>query len=448
MCDTILAPPSDTELRVMLVGKNSDRQRNEAHVVEYSQGRSYEPSDTVKCTYLEIPQARRTYTTLLSRPFWIWGAEMGANEHGVVIANEGLHAKSPAPQESALTGMDLLRLALERSTSAEDALQIMTSLLKEHGQGGDCGHLTPNFYNNGFLIADRHEAFVLETVEREWVSERIFGVRSLSNIYSIEETADRISAGLPSLLRERGWSLETSPNYAEAITNPHREHIGHAGARRTRSSELLRSHGQSISTSHMMAVLRDHGRLSRSTPTCHPGRNGNVTICMHAGTADRIGQTTASMVSELHQAGALHWVTCTAAPCISIFKPVLLDVPLPQHGPQPDDRFNVHTLWWRHELLHRTAIFGDFEGFLTSILLEREALEARFQSRMAEVLTTEDRAVRSQAVADCWSEAMAMEARWSQTLKKASYSIGDPYINSWLEMNRLSGIDIAMSGNQ
>lgn len=45
----------------------------------------------------------------------MFGAEMGANEHDVVIGNEAVFSKLPADQlPPALLGMDILRLALER----------------------------------------------------------------------------------------------------------------------------------------------------------------------------------------------------------------------------------------------------------------------------------------------------------------------------------------------
>lgn len=39
----------------------------------------------------------------------MWGAEMGANEHGVCIANEAINAREPAAETEALLGMDLVR---------------------------------------------------------------------------------------------------------------------------------------------------------------------------------------------------------------------------------------------------------------------------------------------------------------------------------------------------
>ena len=32
-----------------------------------------------QCTYIEVDQAERTLSVVLSKPAWMWGAEMGAN---------------------------------------------------------------------------------------------------------------------------------------------------------------------------------------------------------------------------------------------------------------------------------------------------------------------------------------------------------------------------------
>ena len=69
--------------------------------------------ETVQCTYLQIPQARQTSAVILSKPRWMWGAEMGANEHGVVLGNEAVWTTQPYA-ETGLLGMDLVRLGLER----------------------------------------------------------------------------------------------------------------------------------------------------------------------------------------------------------------------------------------------------------------------------------------------------------------------------------------------
>src|SRR6056297_709536 len=134
MCDTmVLVEPGR-----VLFAKASDRDPNEAQLLAWHPAATHPAGTTVRCTHLDIPQVPRTHAVLLSRPFWMWGAEMGANEHGVTIGNEAVFTREPYAQVG-LTGMDLLRLALERATTAQEALDVIVGLLDEHGQGGGCG---------------------------------------------------------------------------------------------------------------------------------------------------------------------------------------------------------------------------------------------------------------------------------------------------------------------
>lgn len=444
MCDIVFVPSGSTDGHVTLFGKNSDRQRNETQLVEYLDGATHEPNARVQCTYIQIPQVAQTYGVLLCRPFWIWGAEMGANEFGVVIGNEGLHARSPAPQAPALIGMDLIRLALERARSAAEALRVITELLARHGQGGNCGLPEPAYYNNGFLIADYSEAFVLETVDREWLVERVRAPRSMSNIYSVGRDTESISVGLQSLVRNAGWSSEEHPCYADAISNPNREHIGHARARRARSASLLHVHEGKLAVADIMSALRDHGTAADASAHRHPGRE-EISICMHAGGPDRQGQTTGSMVSELRgSTAAVHWVTGTSAPCISIFKPVLIGVSPPPVASRASDHFDPESLWWRHECLHRKAIAGDFGKFLQEVSEERDAVEARFRAEVDTVLRGGSTMERARVVAQCWQEAAQVEERWLSRMKSPEISKPTPYDVVWSEMNRLAAIDHAI----
>jgi secernin len=439
MCDTILAPPGTTASGAMLFGKNSDRQRNEAQGLEYFARREYASGESLACTYIEIPQAARTHAVLLCRPFWIWGAEMGANEYGVTIGNEGLHAKSPAPAAPALIGMDLLRLALERANTAAEAVTVITDLLQKYGQGGNCGHLIPEYYNNGFIVADASDAFVLETVGRDWLLERVRGVRSCSNIYSIAEHADAISTGLPELLKGFGAHTVPPENYADTIRNPTREHVGYAGVRRARSQSRLDVGRGNLTPAAMMSILRDHG----TDEPWHPSQEPRRTICAHATTEDRPGQTVGAMVSEIFHKQAVHWVTGTAAPCLSVFKPLLLDIPLPAAiGPRPSDRFNPETLWWAHERLHRMALAGDFVGFLRRIAPERDALEADFQRRVQPVLSSGNYADRARVIAGCWADACAVEQRWAQALAGTAVVHMSAYHAAWGKLNDLADVPL------
>ncbi len=135
MCDTI-AIVSDGEV---LFAKNSDRDPNESQILDWQERAAHPAGSTLTCTHIEIPQVEQTWAVLVSRPFWMWGAEMGANEHGLIIGNEAVFTRESVP-ETGLTGMDLVRLALERSRTADEAVDTITSLIAAHGQGGRCGY--------------------------------------------------------------------------------------------------------------------------------------------------------------------------------------------------------------------------------------------------------------------------------------------------------------------
>lgn len=191
MCDTFLALSSATADGSIICGKNSDREPNEAQALEYHPPRVHEARANVKCTYLTIPQARETLGILIGRPFWMWGAEMGANEKGVVIGNEAVFTRMPLMKKEGLTGMDLLRLALERAADAERALEVIVELLADFGQGGICGYEDKRLaYHNSFIIADPRQGWVLETAGHLWAALKISDFYAISNGLTIGEHFD------------------------------------------------------------------------------------------------------------------------------------------------------------------------------------------------------------------------------------------------------------------
>lgn len=159
-CDTFVAYPPATAAGTVVFGKNSDRPSGEGQAIRRYPAARHVRDSFLKCTYINIPQVERTHAILLSQIDWMWGAEMGANEFGVVIGNEAVWTKvdEEEDEEEGLLGMDLVRLGLERASTSRQALDVITSLLETHGQGGACAQNDPGFtYHNSYLIADSKE---------------------------------------------------------------------------------------------------------------------------------------------------------------------------------------------------------------------------------------------------------------------------------------------------
>ena len=437
MCDTLAALPVSTARGATLFAKNSDRERNEAQGLEMSPRRR--DAGPLKLTYLTIPDAPATHACLLSRPFWMWGAEIGANEHGVAIGNEALHAKTPAQRKRALTGMDLVRLGLERAATAAEAVSVITGLLERYGQGGDCGHLGRFYYDNGFIIADPQEAFVLETQGRWWAIERVHRHRALSNAYSIGRGYDAVSADFARHAREQHWTGLTGRfDVAKELLNEERDAVSFGRSRCARGNALLDRGAPKLTPQAMMAILRDHG----DDPDWSPANTKGRTICMHAAQGPRRSQSVASMVSELRPGGAVHWVTGTSAPCTSLFKPVVFGAGRPPLGSSPNDWFDRDSLWWRHERLHR-ALLHDFTAGVGAIQRERDIVEAGFVAHMDAAFEGGPEALH-RAVGECWREAEAVEARWLdalETLPAAGPAAGqNAHRRSWTRLNQVAGL--------
>jgi secernin len=440
MCDTLVALAPATGRGGVLFGKNSDRERNEAQFLELTARARHAPGTEVAATYIALPQVAETHACLLSRPFWMWGAEMGANEHGVVIGNEAQHAVVPARRRRALTGMDLVRLGLERAASAAEAVEVITGLLERHGQGGDCGHLARFYYHNGFIVADPREAYVLETVGRWWVVERVERTRVLSNALSIGAGFERASAGLVAHARAEGWSDgEGRFDFAGRLIDEGRDAVSFGRGRCARGTELLTRKAGALTPADMMAILRDHGPEGEGDPGWTPADTAGRTICMHAAQGARRSQSVGSMVSDLRAGGAVHWVTGASAPCLSLFKPVLFETGLPEQGPRPTDAYDAASLWWRHERLHRAAL-ADFAAALAVIAPERDRLERDFIARIDQALEGEDPEGRRRAAWDCWREAEAAEARWLAALKPLRAPGGSAIRRSWARLSQVAAV--------
>ncbi|MFL7812093.1 MAG: C69 family dipeptidase [Anaerolineales bacterium] len=433
MCDTLIADSTITAAGRTLLAKNSDRPPNEAQFLDWIPERSYQPGEILRCTYLEIPQVARTWAVLLSRPFWMWGAEMGVNQHGLAIGNEAVFSKIPANKEPALLGMDLLRLGLERAASAPEAVDVIGSLLEQFGQGGNCVHQGHLYYHNSFLIADPQESWVLETIDRHWAARRVDPLYSISNLLSLQDSWDRSSPGLVDYIIDRGLAKsEKDIRLAGDLSDLIYTTFADGRKRCARSRALMEASRGSISPETMAKILRDHGGDENPLP----GLAG-ADICMHASLGPiRSSQTTASLIVSLEEGNPLILATGTAAPCTGIFKPVWVDAPL-DLGPEPRDTFDPATLFWAHERLHR-EVLANYPQRAAAFQEERDVLETKFIQGALERRGA-SREERSDYSRSCFQQAREAEERWLEEVRRLPVKASLFHGIAWRKFNMAAG---------
>jgi hypothetical protein len=200
-CDMVVALNSATVQGNTLFGLNHHDAGPARHELCRLAGVQHAPDEVLRCGSLTIPQARKTSTVLGSRPCGAWGLTHGINEHRLAAGYSCWQSKLP-PSETGLLGTDLVRLTLERSQSARQALDLLTDLLGRHGQRGSG---QPGRTDSIFLLADPKEAFVIEAAGSYWAMLECQQVRAVSDVGLIRQDWRRLSPGLAELAISRGW---------------------------------------------------------------------------------------------------------------------------------------------------------------------------------------------------------------------------------------------------
>lgn len=286
MCDLLVALPAATAGGRTLFAKNSDRPPTETQVLEWLAPRREARTRT---TYLRIdgPPGGTTLGVLGSRPAWMWGLEHGVNEAGVAAGNATIYTTiDPRGHPPALTGMDLVRLALERGTTAADAVTVVAEAIDRWGQGGSGHEHADRPYWSSFLVADPSEAWVVETSGREVLAQQV----------------------------ERSWATSnrtTIPAFDAAHRHPRQP------VERLVDPRLAASRGVLAEEPVTVDSLRAH-------LASHAGGDDGWTICMHV---DGVEETRASMVAELGAGRPRVWVA-EGPPCRTTFS-------LREVGPAP-----------------------------------------------------------------------------------------------------------------
>lgn len=441
MCDTIAATGSATTDGIALFGKNSDREPNEAQNLCHIPAQKYELGARVKCTYISIPQVVETNAVLLSKPFWMWGAEMGVNEHGLAIGNEAVFTRLPYEKGPALTGMDLLRLALERAAAARTAVHIIADLIETFGQGGNCGFRHKLFYHNSFLLADPESVWMLETAGRHWAAKQIDGIYAISNKLTLENSWDLASEDLVAFAVQKGWCRSAEDfSFARCYSDFLYTKFSSSEHRRARAVTRLNASQGRLGVADFFAILRDHGDAAPGFFRPDQGLF-QPQICNHAGWGPvRISQTTGSLVSRLTSGAATHFVTGTAAPCTSLFKPLWIDTPLVLDNLQAGEAFDSQSLFWQHEMLHR-LVLKDYQHGMRLITARRDKLEADLLNQALSAANS-DLMERQSIARKAFNKACSFDEECRTSLKSLSRVTkqGILYRHAWRKWNQSAGL--------
>jgi secernin len=308
VCDTLVVVAEDGTW----FAKNSDRPPDEVQL--FAQHGARAPGAPLRSQYLDLgsdPGAHRI--TLAAQPTWLWGFETGINEHRVAIGNETVYTtadRHSAP--AALLGMDLVRLALERSNTADAARVALCALVEQYGQGGSGWEHRDEPYFSSFLIADPLGAWIVETSQRSWVARPVATGAAISNRLSIGTDWTLAS---PDIRLGSDWQVHRDPKAPTAIAD-HRLAVTTACARRAPSFAAI------------AATLRDHGPTRPALPTSVGDDWSGVSVCMHVRGYQATASSVIAWLPRDPRRTPRYWAAL-GSPCVSVYVPVDGDTGLP-----------------------------------------------------------------------------------------------------------------------
>lgn len=197
--------------------------------LEVTPGRLHAPGETAQATLVRVPQVRQTAAVLGTRAAGMWGYLHGVNEHGVAMGCTPLRTRL-RQEEPGLLGPDLVRLTLERSASAIQAADVLTSLVRRHGLGAGQEIPAEGGHHASFLVADAREALLLEAGGQYWAVQEIHEVRAVCEAPTIRQDWDALAPGLATHVIEQGWWPEdgSKVDFAGALADAGPGDVGRA----------------------------------------------------------------------------------------------------------------------------------------------------------------------------------------------------------------------------
>lgn len=410
MCDSIVVNKSLCRNGRTIFGKASDRGVNEPQPLVYVPAADHAPGTMVKCTYIEAEQAPHTYATILAKPSWIWGAEIGVNEHGLCIGNEAVISREMNVDEQALLGMDVLRMALERAVTAREAVEVIGALMERYGQGGNASFDGTFHYDNAYLVVDENEMWHVETAGKHlWAAKQVHGGYSISNFLTLDHP-ELMHPDLIKNAEEKGYETEEPFHFAKTYIN-WANGLNPSGMLRRACSFPL-ANREDFTEKDMVEILRSHYAEDAWT-------KGENCVCMHAAPGPLECQTTCAMVAECKGKDTVIWGTGMSTTCIAPFQPCWFDAYSKKQVFDYDNMEAGVAEWVKREGINRAILAGKIceEEYKKELY----AMENKWFAQVETVAL--DRASR-QALCDAIAdEAEAFIDKW---LESAAQTSGEP----------------------
>jgi dipeptidase len=341
-CTTVIVGKNATADGSVLLGHNEDWGEY-LMPLRWNPREKHKPGETLKLRDGQfIPQVEETYA-------FIWPAAEcnGINELQVALADDtGSCRKELFQNERGIDLAEFVRLALQRSRTAKEAVLIMGGLIEKYGYRSHNG-----LDGDIVSIADPNEGWWMEvTIGGLWVAQRVpddsFVV--LANRFRIAEVDLKDSSrflACPNLIdyaRQKGWyDPAQGPFYfyraygtaedARSAYNTRREWRGNwllSGNKfREEENPLTVLPGKKLTPREIMALLRDHYEgteydLTNRYEKGSPHHTTERTICRMATDATTVAHLRGWLPPEI---GGLLWLS-VGTPCSSVYVPYYLGV--------------------------------------------------------------------------------------------------------------------------
>lgn len=379
-CDTLSVAADRSALKSNMLAKNSDRPIGESQPLVWFPAADHENGEKLEITGLTIPQVRHTYGVLGSKPYWMWGFEMGLNDQGVAIGNEAENSRDKDVEtKEGILGMDLLRLGLERGATAKEALDVIVKLLEEYGQLHNASALYHSHYENSYILMDENEIWILETAARRYAARKVAGgVFNIGNCYTLEEDVEIGSEDLEAHAREHGWLLPDERfNFSKAYMRDQASQ--NLAIPRWRRVRQLAEKTQLHDLASLKAIFRDHYDDCEIMKPRYGASTGYFpTICRHALQWD-MSQTASSMIVFYRDGIGPVVREAYSQPCCSVYLPAYVGMRLPDLMEHATGVYDEKSLWWLCDRLAKTVGI-DYDRFAPAVERAAAALEAGFEA--------------------------------------------------------------------